>query len=330
MQKQPEAACSDCHEGLSRRDFVRRVGGTAAALSALPLIGGSRRVEAAPTPKSSAETAVQAFYDTLSPKQRETICFAFDHDLRSRVNANWHVTKPTIGDDFYTAEQRELIRQILKGITSEEGFTRLQKQMDEDAGGMEFFSVAVFGQPNEGKFEWELTGRHLTLRADGNHVDHAAFGGPIVYGHGEEDPQDNLYFYQTQQVNKVFGALDGKQIKQALLEKAPRENDVRLQGANGSFPGLSVGELSGDQVELVEQTLKLLLAPYRSEDVAEVLEFVKADGGLKALNMAFYQQGDLGNDRVWDIWRIEGPSLVWHFRGAPHVHAYINVGSVKA
>jgi hypothetical protein len=44
--------------------------------------------------------------------------------------------------------------------------------------------------------------------------------------------------------------------------------------------------------------------------------------------MAFYQQGDLQNDKVWDIWRVEGPSFVWHFRGAPHVHAYINVGAV--
>jgi hypothetical protein len=29
---------------------------------------------------------------------------------------------------------------------------------------------------------------------------------------------------------------------------------------------------------------------------------------------------------MWDMWRIEGPSFVWHFRGAPHVHAYINIG----
>jgi hypothetical protein len=41
--------------------------------------------------------------------------------------------------------------------------------------------------------------------------------------------------------------------------------------------------------------------------------------------MAFYEQGDLEGDKVWDIWRLEGPSFVWHFRGAPHVHAYINI-----
>jgi hypothetical protein len=24
---------------------------------------------------------------------------------------------------------------------------------------------------------------------------------------------------------------------------------------------------------------------------------------------------------------VEGPSFVWHFRGAPHVHAYINIAT---
>ena len=35
--------------------------------------------------------------------------------------------------------------------------------------------------------------------------------------------------------------------------------------------------------------------------------------------------GDVLDDQIWDIWRLESPSLVCHFRGAPHVHAYINV-----
>ena len=105
-------------------------------------------------------------------------------ERRSRINANGHVTKPTIGSKFYTDEQRGLIKEIVKGVTSPEGFERLTKQMDEDAGGIGEFSAAVFGEPG-GKFEFELTGRHLTLRADGNSVDQAAFGGPIIYGHGE-------------------------------------------------------------------------------------------------------------------------------------------------
>ena len=59
------------------------------------------------------------------------------------------------------------------------------------------------------------------------------------------------------------------------------------------------------------------------------MDILESSGGIDDLNMAFYQQGDLNDDRVWDMWRVEGPSFVWNFRGAPHVHAYINIGMIK-
>lgn len=316
--------CSECQE-LDRRRFMKTVGGAVVASAVAPVLFDSRFAHAAPTTQIPAETAVKQFYQSLSEKQMLEICFPFDHELRSRVNANWHVTKPSIGDDFYTKDQRALIDTIVRNVTSEDGYERMIKQMDEDAGGMDEFSVAVFGEPGKGKFEWELTGRHLTLRADGDSVDKAAFGGPIVYGHGEESVADNMYFYQTKQVNEVFKALDAKQHALALVKKAPREADVQVQGSQGAFSGLSVSELSGDQKELVEATIKVLLAPYREEDRTEVMEIVQAAGGVDKLHMAFYEDGDLEGDKVWDIWRLEGPSFVWHFRGAPHVHAYINI-----
>ena len=120
--------------------------------------------------------------------------------------------------------------------------------------------------------------------------------------------------------------MDAPQRKEALLKKAPRENAVLLQGAAGKFPGLAVGELSSDQKQLVEETIKTILKPYRKKDVDEVAAVLKKTGGLNKLHLAFYEQGDLAKDEVWDIWRLEGPGFVWHFRGAPHVHTYINIG----
>ncbi|MGL5098199.1 MAG: DUF3500 domain-containing protein, partial [Planctomycetia bacterium] len=149
----------------------------------------------------------------------------------------------------------------------------------------------------------------------------------IVYGHGEEEVKDNLFYYQTKHVNELFHAFDPKQAEKALIAKAPAEAAVPIQGAAGKFPGVAVGELSSDQKELFESTLKILLSPYRKEDVDEVFAVLKATGGVDELHTAFYQQGDLGQDKEWDVWRVEGPSFVWHFRGAPHVHAYINIGT---
>ena len=311
---------SDFSNQFTRRRFLETASVAAVSASLAPSLFAS------PTRSSKAETAVQEFYESLSEAQRKEICFGFNHNLRKKINANWHVTKPTIGDDFYTDSQRATIDKIVRGMTSEEGYERVIKQMEDDDGGLNFYSVAVFGDPSEKKFEFELTGRHLTLRADGNSVDRAAFGGPIVYGHGEEEAKDNLYHYQTLQTNKVFEALDSMQRKAALQPKAPKETAVLVQESNAKFPGISVGELAEDQQKLVGETLEVLMAPYRKEDVAEVKEIIKGIGGVGKLHMAFYQQGDLQSDKVWDIWRIEGPQFVWHFRGAPHVHAYINIG----
>jgi hypothetical protein len=331
MTKDPRSHCPDCEEGLSRREFAKSVVGAGAAVAGglLPLAAAPLRAVAAPTTKSAAETTVKRFYDSLTKEQRKVVCFPFNHELRRKISANWAITEPTI-EDFFTKDQQALLVEIFRGVTSPEGYERFRKQMEEDYGGFGQYHVAIFGTPSSGDFEWEMTGRHLTIRADGNSVANAAFGGPIIYGHGTGDSQKglpgNVFYYQTRMANEVFQSLDGKQRKLALLSKAPPENAVPLQGSSGRFPGLAIGELSSDQKALVEEVIRVVLAPYREEDVAEALEMQKAGGGLDAQHLAFYESNDIGHDQVWDIWRLEGPTFVWHFRGAPHVHTYVNIG----
>jgi hypothetical protein len=328
MSEERHIPCPDCEESLSRREFVRKVTGAAVAGGLLPLAAAPGRAVAAPQPDSPAETAVKRFYDSLTDSQRKVICFPFDHPLRTRINANWSITKPTI-EQFFTKDQQQALDEIFRGVTSPEGYERFQQQMDEDYGGFGSYHVAVFGTPGSGAFEWEMTGRHLTIRADGDSLSNAAFGGPIIYGHGTGDSQKglpgNVFYYQTQKANEVFKALDGKQREKALLPKAPREDAVPVQGQKGKFPGITVGELSSDQKELVEKVMKVILAPYREDDVNEAVAILKAGGGLDALHMSFYESSDIGGDHEWDIWRLEGPTFVWHFRGAPHVHTYVNI-----
>ena len=323
MKREETVSRPECVGALTRRGFVKTVGRVALVAGTAPLLARAGDVVST---KPSAETAVKALYDSLNEKQKKEICFPFENELRHRINANWSITSPEIGGDFYTDDQRKLIDTIFRGVTSEDGYERFLRQMADDTGGFDRYHVAIFGKPGAEKFEWEMTGRHLTIRADGNSVDGMAFGGPIVYGHGEGNTGKNLFHYQTKKANEVFAALDGKQREEALLKKAPRENDVPLQGKDGAFNGIAVGELSADQKNLIESVLKVILAPYRKEDIDEALKVLEAGGGLEKLHMAFYQTGDLDDDQVWDIWRVEGPSFVWHFRGAPHVHSYVNIG----
>jgi hypothetical protein len=64
---------------------------------------------------------------------------------------------------------------------------------------------------------------------------------------------------------------------------------------------------------------------YRTSDQEEAMACLKTQGGLDSCCLSFYSDNDIGKDGVWDNWRLEGPSFVWHYRGAPHVHVWVNV-----
>jgi hypothetical protein len=314
-------SCPDC-DALDRRNFLTLAGSAALAAGGLSLLPGG--VHGAPTKTSTAESAVKRLYGSLTPEQKKVVALDWNDKRRFNISANWHITKANVGS--FSEEQQKIIDEIIRGVTSEDGYGRLQKQMKADHGGVANYSVAIFGDPEKDQFQFELTGRHLTLRADGDTVPGAAFGGPIVYGHGAKGNSDgNLFAYQTKRANEVFAALDEKQRKAALLPRAPSENAVQLKEAGTSLPGIAGSDLTKDQLALVEKVLADILAPYRKEDVDEVLECVKTGGGFEKVHIAFYQTGDLDDDGVWDVWRLEGPTLCSHFRGAPHVHAYLNV-----
>jgi hypothetical protein len=335
MSEQRIVRCPECGEltGMDRREFMKGVGAAAiaASASALPALGASGLVSAAEDkPKGTPETAVKRLYDGLTEKQKAVICKPFDDPLRQKYGANWAITKPTISE-FFTKDQQETIREIFRGCASEDGYHRFLKQMEEDYGGFGNYHIAIFGKPGDGKFQWVMTGRHMTIRDDGNFEDGTAFGGPMVYGHGTGDSQKglpgNVFYYQTLKANEVFQMLDGKQQTVALLDKSPREDAVEIRGPQAKFPGIAIAELSADQKKLVEKVMHELLAPYRAEDVKEAMGCLKSGGGLDKMHIAFYKDHDIGSDQIWDIWRLEGPTFVWHFRGAPHVHTYVNIAS---
>ncbi|MBI3854139.1 MAG: DUF3500 domain-containing protein [Planctomycetes bacterium] len=306
---------------LSRRDFLKT---SAAAVVAARI--------------NPPESLVKVLYESLSEKQKKEICFPWDHQEKSRgllrcyLSNNWRITKPAIKSDFFSGAQQSLIRQVFEGIVNPDWIQRFDRQFKDDLGGYGVAqSIALFGEPGHGKFEFVLSGRHGTVRCDGNSMEHVAFGGPILYGHAasgyyeKSNHPDNVFWHQSVMANNLFKMLDGKQQKLALLPEAPDEAQIAFQGKEGKFPGLPIGGMSPDQKEHMQKVLQKLIEPYRQSDQDEAVACLKAQGGLDACSLAFYQDDDLGNDGIWDNWRVEGPAFVWHYRGAPHVHVWVNV-----
>ena len=318
---------------LTRRTFLKLTAAQLALLAAAPrLFAGDE------TPKPSSETLVATLYKSLNEKQKTAFCFPFDHQLRSAVDNNWQITPTSVAEGF-TADQQDLIKQIFLGLHSEQYAQEVLKQVDHDSGGkggLGKSSIAIFGEPGTGKFEFVLTGRHCTRRCDGDSVEGAAFGGPIFYGHAAKgfnekaDHEGNAYWYQAKRANELYQALDGKQQKVALLGTPREENGnetVKLPGKFGVLGGLPASEMSKDQKELLRKVMADVLAPFRKQDVDETLKYIEANEGFDKLHVSYFKNMDIGNDGVWDVWQVESPNMIWYFRGAPHVHVWVNVRS---
>src|SRR5207237_507669 len=187
-----------------------------AAAAALPTA-----IRAADTNPANPETLVKKLYDSLTEKQRSEVAFAWDHQddklglLRTRVSNNWQITKPEIRSDYYTKDQQEICRAIYEGLFQPDWVKQIDKQLQDDTNNRAWGSaqsIALFGKPGENKFELVMTGRHLTVRVDGNSIDSMAFGGPVFHGHqasktsglNEKDGHPgNIWWPQALEANKV-------------------------------------------------------------------------------------------------------------------------------
>ena len=193
------------------------------------------------------------------------------------------------------------------------------------------------------------------MRATSQSQPLAAFGGPITHGNQPSGFYEkvghpgNIFWNQALRANEVYKLLDDKQQRQALIaESVPffqrqgvidrttilpdtpwdeprRESDIRFRRPGTSSPGLPLDQISSQQRHALEAVLASLVEPYQRAYQDQVFDCLKRQGGLEQCSLAFYEDRDLGDDGQWDNWRLEGPSLVWFFRGSPHAHIWIHV-----
>lgn len=339
--------CPECDDGRdhvrspTRRDFIRAVGGSAVACVAggalsTRLLGSDG--SGAQRKTRPAEELIRELHASLSPSQRSELVYSWDHQSDGAPTRLGTFNQAVFGKriaDSYTPAQQELVERTLKAILADdEAFDRLSRHNTWDSSGsLGGCGAVIFGDP-EGtdNFSWVFAGHHLTLRCDGNSEPGAAFGGPMYYGHSANGYSDNnVYLYQTEQVHAVFDALDADQRQKALAPSNPGDGQraIRFRPPGETRPGIRYGELASDQQQLVEDVMRVLISPFRKEDGDEVMQLIRANGGMEKIHLAFYRDGELPSRQRWDVWRLEGPGFVWNFRVLPHVHCFVNIATVS-
>jgi len=347
MPENARPYCPECEEHvepvppLDRRNFIRVLGGGAAALLTLGGTAGlprARAADAVPAERSTkpAEDLVKELHASLSREQKEKLVLPWDHKTGGRLTRlgmyNAPLERKAVGDN-YTKPQQELIERTLRAIASDEdGYSKITRNGTfANSGSLQGCGAVIFGDPSsKDKYAWVFTGHHLTVRCDGNSEEGAAFGGPLYYGHSPNGYSDkNCFFYQTKSVLSVFDVLSEEQRKKAVLKGTPGEQaeSVKFRPATEAKPGVGFDDLSKDQLKLVERVMRDVLSPFRKEDADEVMDILKANGGLEKIHLAFYQDMGMNDKQPWHFWRLEGPGFVWNYRVLPHVHTYVNISS---
>jgi hypothetical protein len=251
------------------------------------------------------------------------------------ATGNAAVNKLMIGTE-YNKKQVELLDKIFRAIgNGEDGYKQLSRNgRFDNSNDFESISAIIYGEAKEGeKFSLVFTGHHLTVRCDGNSEESTAFGGPLYYGHSPSGyATTNVFHKQTKAATELFSTLDADAKKTAVLSGKWKDehNGVPVPKKDAKVPGLCFKDMTKDQKSRTEALMKELVSPYRKEDGDEVMELIKATGGMEKLSMAFYEEGKVSEKEPWTYWRLEGPGFVWSFRALPHIHTFVNISSKPA
>ncbi len=322
--------------GMNRRELIKAAGASTALLAITPL---EKIAGLAVAGESTTDSLATQLYKSLSDEQMQKICLPVDHAKRHFISNWWYVHPEHRIPTTFNSEQQELIQNIFDSLHSPDFQQAVNKQVEIDQYGQEKNapSVGFFGTPDDDDFEFIYTGHHVTRRCNAHSDKGHGFGGsPIFYGHFPDafnetkNHPGNPYWYQGKLFNKFVQSLDGQQQQEGLVSNNPRSerpNAVIKKKATG-WPGLSCGSLSDDQKQLLAETMQEMLAMFRQDDVDVTLKTIEKNNIIDNLYISWYSgKYDIGSDEVWDTWQIEGPDLVWYFRGQPHIHSYFHLKS---
>jgi hypothetical protein len=320
---------------LSRRDWMQTAG--SAIVSASSLLGQAAAA------KTKADSLATQLYKSLSEAQKQKLCLPANHPKRQYISNWWYVHPEHRIPASFTSEQQDLIRKIFDSMHHPEHRDAVNHQVLIDQYGEEKNapSAGFFGTPEDETFEFVFTGHHVTRRCDARSGKGQGFGGaPIFYGHyphpvknGREnfnetkDHPGNPYWYQGRAFNRFVQALDGRQQSMGLLSAEPRSErpDMVIQ-IEPARRGLPCSELSADQKKLLLDTMRTMMAMFREDDVNATIATIRKKKVVDRLQVSWFGgKYDVGSDRVWDTWQIEGPDMVWYFRGEPHIHCYFHL-----
>ena len=329
---------------LDRRAFIAGAG----VISGLAITRGDRWFDDQVSQASLSEL-FNAFNSSLSMAQREHTFLTGDHPTRQvTLTEAVHSGDPHIGT-LFDGQQRHLIKAMYAKMLSDQGRHWLQNTISLE-GRFDGSILKIYSQDASRaslvNSQIVINGGHYMVRSDDLFDSAYALGGPISYGQQIGDHQyqvqGNAYKAHGDALNAFHQALSSSERNIAYQTSPPNELLIQVQGVDANPPGIRLSHVSDSAKEVAREMLDTVFNGFTPGQQRQAWSAIEDNGGIDALSVAmysdfgFYQDGkkysDLSRDQrasrglpYIQVWRIEGPSLVIHFKGYPHVHAYMNI-----
>jgi len=330
-------------QGISRRMFL----GGAGAIAGL----GLTRPHDWLGPNSSDHTIDQLlamFEQSLTPTQRALTFLDHDHPTRQITLTEAVHKTPHIGT-LYNSQQADLVHQMYNRMLSEQGRHWMRNTINLE-GRFSGSILKIYSsdptRPSLDNSQLVINGGHYMLRSEDVAGSGYALGGPVSYGqqigNNRYKVEGNAYKAHGDAMHRFHQSLDQNERQMAYQPSPPTELLLQIQGHSAKIPGVKIADISDNAKEVAREMLGTLFSGFTTAQQSEAWSAIDENGGIDSLhvamytNFAFYQDGarysDLNQRQrktrgvpYSQVWRIEGPASVIHFKGFPHVHAYMNI-----
>ncbi len=268
-----------------------------------------------PASPGQAEKAAIKLFKSLTPEQKKLALKPFNSEDRYREIFP-PVERPGLPFTMLTAEQKELVNEAIRAVTSDYGTERILTLAKQGKAPRRYLNF--FGDPTrDKKFAWRMAQHHLTLiYAEFGNENPREFG-PILLG---GNPVKTLWDAEDQIFLKLYASLTDEERAQ-----------VGKKGKKSK--GIRIGDLNPKAKTLAHQLLKQRVAVF-SDSYRDIFDDqLQRDGGIDNLYLAINAKDASKSHHEggrYD-WQIAGQHVFcnWNTRGNEHIHMTLRASPAK-
>jgi hypothetical protein len=267
------------------------------------------------TADDAARAAALKLFRSLTAEQKQLAVKDFK-DKDRHTEAFPPVQRPGVPFSKLTAEQKALVNDVLRAMTTEYGTQRCLAITRETPEPLRF--LTFFGEPAADRpFAWRVAMHHLTLVYAEFGTDPANEFGPVLLG---GNPAGTLWDGEEKIALDLYAALSPEEAKDlAARSKAASPGS----GAPLGKAGVRVGDL-GERARQLARALLQQRLEVLSADRRKVMEaIIQRDGGVDNLRLAVWGAITKSHrDGGTYHWRLGGDLVCcdWQTVGRNHIH----------